>query len=163
MGCTRWIPKLSREELERRRLAAGGDLLSGMSQADVAKKYGVNPSSVSRWQKIIQEEGIEGLKARKAHGAKPKLSPEQQRELVEILVEGAKSQGYPNDLWTRKRVAKVIEKKYSVEYNFNYVADLLHRLGFSPQKPQRAASERNEEARKGWINNEWADIKKTPK
>jgi len=160
MGCTRWIPKLSREEMERRRLEAGEDLLAGMSQADVARKYGVNPSSVSKWKKILNEEGLEGLKARKAPGGKAKLSPEQQVELVEILIEGAKSQGYPNDLWTRKRVAKVIEKRYNVVYNFNYVADLLHRLGFSPQKPKRAASERNEEARKGWINEEWEEIKK---
>ena len=42
------------EELERRRLAAAKDLQAGIKQADVVRKYDVNPSSVSRWNKTIK-------------------------------------------------------------------------------------------------------------
>ena len=42
---SKWKPKLSRKELERRRLAAGVDLKAGMKGSDVARKYGVNPSA----------------------------------------------------------------------------------------------------------------------
>ena len=50
---SKWKPKLSREELERRRLTAGEDLLAGMKASDVARKYGVNPSSVTRWKRRL--------------------------------------------------------------------------------------------------------------
>ena len=54
---SKWKPKLSREELERRRLTAGEDLLAGMKASDVARKYGVNPSVpvLLEFYKRIQE------------------------------------------------------------------------------------------------------------
>ena len=160
MGCTRWIPKLSRQELERRRRAATEDLRAGKSQAFVARKYGVNESSVSRWKQTLEKEGEDGLKAKKAPGKQSKLSPEQKEQLRVILLQGSRVYGYPNELWTRKRVAKVIEDQFGVKYNFNYVAELLHKLGYSPQKPERAASERDESVRMVWINKEWEEAKK---
>lgn len=163
MGSTRWIPKLSKQEKERRRMCAGKDLLDGLSQMEVARKYGVNPSSVCRWKKKIQKEGIEGLKARKALGAPPKLSPDEQSQLKELIVQGAIACGYITDFWTLKRVAKLIEDKFGVKYNPNYVGELLHKLGLSPQKPNRVASERDETARTEWINGEWEESKKTQK
>jgi uncharacterized protein YjcR len=43
--------KLTRKQMEQRRLMAVEDLSIGMKQADVARKYGVNRSNVSRWTK----------------------------------------------------------------------------------------------------------------
>ena len=81
-----WVPKLSRQELERRRLVAGEDLKSGMSQADIARKYNVHPSSACRWNKELQENGIKGLNRKKAPGASSKLSKDQQEALRKILL-----------------------------------------------------------------------------
>jgi transposase len=103
---SKWKPKLSREELERRRLAAGEDLKSGMKESDVARKYDVNPSSVTRWKQMIEEEGMDGLKRRKAPGAKSKLSEDQQETLKRIILQGAAAYGYKTDLWTLRRVAE---------------------------------------------------------
>ena len=144
MGSTRWIPKLSKQEKERRRMIAGKDLITGLNQSEVARKYGVNPSSVSRWKKIIEKEGLEGLKARKAPGASSKLNPKEQSQLKEMIVQGAIVHGYITDFWTLKRIAKLIEDEFGVKYNSNYVGEVLHKLGFSPQKPKRVASERDE-------------------
>ena len=60
--------KLTREQMEERRLLAGADLLAGMKHADVARKYGVSQPVVSKWDKIIRAEGIEGLRMHKAPG-----------------------------------------------------------------------------------------------
>jgi transposase len=156
----RWVPRLTREEMERRRLAAVNDLKAGMRQADIARKYGVNPSSVCRWKKRLEERGIEGLKARKAPGASPKLSTEQQRVLREILLQGAAAYGYDIDLWTLKRVAEVIRKEFGVSYHFRSLGGVLHRMGFSPQKPKRRAAERDQAAVQTWLEEHWEKDRK---
>jgi len=156
----RWIPKLSRQELERRRFAAGEDLKRGMKQADVARKYDVNPSSVSRWNKELQQHGVDGLCRKKAPGASPKLAKEQQKTLKKIILQGAAAYGYKTDLWTLKRVAEVIKKEFGVSYHFRSLSDVLHRMDLSPQKPARRAAERNQAAVQTWLEEQWEKDRK---
>ena len=156
----KWRPKLTRQEQERRRLAAADDLLAGMSQRAVSKKYDVNPSSVCRWNRMLKTNGKEGLHRRKAPGNPCKLSHEQQADLREILLHGAAAYGYPTDLWTLRRVAEVIHEEFDVTYNFYSVSDLLHRMGFSPQKPKRRAAERDDHAVTTWLADHWAQTQK---
>ncbi len=157
---SKWKPKLSREELERRRLAAGEDLKSGMKESDVARKYDVNPSSVTRWKQMLEEEGMDGLKRRKAPGAKSKLSEDQQEILKRIILQGAAAYGYKTNLWTLRRVAKVIKKEFGVSYHFRSLSDVLHRMGLSPQKPARRAAERDETAVQTWVEEQWVEDRK---
>ena len=89
--------KLTRNQMEQRRLMAADDLSIGMKHADVARKYGVNRSNVSRWAKILKKEGEGGLQMRKAKGAEPKLNLKQRESLVKILVAGAKNHGFKTD------------------------------------------------------------------
>ena len=46
---------LTRDEMERRRLAAARELLAGESQASVARKFGVSRTTASRWQRALAE------------------------------------------------------------------------------------------------------------
>ena len=156
----KWKPKLSREELERRRLAAGEDLLAGMKASDVARKYGVNPSSVTRWKQMLEKDGMEGLKQRKAPGKESKLSEEQQEVLRGIILQGAAAYGYKTDLWTLRRVSEVIKKEFDVSYHFRSLSDVLHRMGLSPQKPTRMAAERNQAAVQTWLEEQWEKDRK---
>ena len=154
-GKERWIPKLSREELERRRLAAGEDLKAGMSQADVARKYDVHPSAACRWNKELQEYGIKGLNRKKAPGASSKLTNDQQEALRKILLQGATAYGYKTDLWTLRRVAVIVKKEFGVTYHFRSLSEVLHRMGFSCQKPTRQAAERRKTDRQNWLKKQW--------
>jgi transposase len=156
----KWKPKITRDEQERRRLAAAEDLLAGMNQRKVAKKYDVNPSSICRWNQMLREHGTEGLHRRKAPGNPCKLSHEQQDELRDILLTGAAAYGYPTDLWTLRRVAEVINEEFDIIYNFHSLGDVLHRMGFSPQKPKRRATERNEKAITTWLADHWSKAQK---
>ena len=150
-----WKPKLTRKELERRRLAAAEDLLAGMNQWDVSCKYNVNPSSVCRWNQMLKEKGMDGLHQRKAPGQSSKLSKEQQSALRKILFKGAVAYGYKTDLWTLKRIAEVIQEEFDVTYHFLSLSDVLHRMNFSPQKPKKKAAERDETMVRTWLANEW--------
>jgi transposase len=153
-------PSGSPKELEARRRIAGSLLKQGRSLSSIAEMLGCHPSSVMRWRDALEEFGEAGLKARPASGRPPKLKRRQQQRLVRILLRGAMVRGYRTELWTTQRIAEVIEAEVAVRYHRDHVGRLLHRLNWTPQKPDRRALERNEEAIDRWKRKEWPRIKK---
>lgn len=152
-------PSGSGKELERRRFRAIAMLREGLSAADVASRVGAHVVSVYRWA-AMRRRGVKAMRSRPTPGRPPKLTAEQKRELERILLEGAKAQGFPTDLWTCPRIAEVIRREFAVDYHVDHVVRLLHGLGWSPQKPQRRAVERDEKAIRSWIKRDWPRIKK---
>jgi transposase len=155
-------PQGSPEELERRRRRAVQLLREGLPPVEVARMVGVDRRSVRRWNATHRARGLSGLKAKPAPGRPTRLNGEARAKLEETLLAGARAVGFPTDLWTCPRVAEVIHDHFGVRYHPDHVCRLLHRLGWSPQKPQRRAVERDEERIQTWIKHEWARIKKKP-
>lgn len=155
---------LTREQLEQRRLAAAEDLLDGMSQPKVAEKYDVSETSVYRWATTLEEEGLEGLKSTNENGNQgpaPQLGPEEREQLVNLLTEGAQAHGWDTDLWTRKRVATLIQREFDVTYHPRHCSRILHEIGFRPVKPKREANEKDESEKQRWLAEEAEELKKT--
>ena len=155
--------KLTRNQMEQRRMLASEDLANGMSQADVARKYGVYPSSVSRWVKRLQNEGKEGLKEKKAKGQSSKLNSDQKQQLTGLLILGAQACGFETDLWTAKRVGLLIEREFDVVYHFRHIPKLLRSLGFRLVKPDRKAAEKDDAKKEEWLRTTWVYLKKNYK
>jgi len=92
-----------------------------------------------------------------------RLTPAQTVLLTNLLVAGAQKAGYATDLWTLRRVADLIAKRFGVHYGLTGARRLLlQRLEWTWQKPERRAIERNEEAIARWKRANWPDIKKRP-
>jgi transposase len=155
-------PKGSAAELEVRRRIAGGMLQQGKGVREVARLVKAAPSSVSRWKKELEKGGEEALAAKKHKGRTPRLNPKQKQELEQILLQGAEAAGYATDLWTLARVAEVIEREFGVKYHPGHVWYILRNMGWSCQKPERRARERDEQAIAQWRKEEWPRIKKEP-
>jgi len=153
-------PEGSPQELERRRRRAMALLEEGYSQAEVARRVGCHPSSVLRWRRAKERAGPDGLKSKPVPGRPPKLSGQQKQRLLEYLLEGAMEHGYRTDLWTTKRMANLIERKFGVTYHRDHVGRLLHSLGWSNQKPKRRALQRDEALIEQWKREQWPRIKK---
>jgi putative transposase len=51
---------------------------------------------------------------------------------------------------------------FGIRYHVDHIGRLLHSLGWSPQRPQRRAVERNEREIQRWVKEEWPRIKKKP-
>lgn len=153
-------PKGPAEKLEARRRLAVALVDKGMSRAEVARLLGCDPSSVSRWCSARERGGDDALKAKPASGRPPKLSAGQKQKLLQCLVEGAMAHGYRTDLWTTKRVAQLVESQFGVRYHRDHVGRLLHQLGWSHQKPERRALQRDEQAIEQWKRSEWPRIKR---
>jgi transposase len=77
-----------------------------------------------------------------------------------VLERGAYAYGYAEDYWTLDRVAHLISDLFQIRYRSSSVWYLLHRLGWSCQKPQRRALHRNEQAIAHWKHYRWPQIKR---
>ena len=153
-------PKGSPRELERRRQRAIGLLETGHTPVHVAQMLGVDRRSVRRWKAAHRKRGAKGIEARPTPGRPPKLDSRQRARLERLLLKGARKAGYESDLWTCPRIAGVIFEQFGVVYHRDHIGRLLRTLGWSPQRPQRRAAERNEERIQGWIREDWPRIKK---
>ena len=153
-------PKGSPAELEVRRRIAGQLLLEGKSISEVARIVKASKSSVKQWKDALDRDGMDGLKAKPHPGAKPRLNSAKKKQLVRILLRGPQDAGYSTDLWTCPRVAQVIERKLGVKYHPAHVWKLLHGLGWTCQKPEHRARERDEAAIEAFRRKAWPRIKK---
>ena len=162
MGGCCMRPQGSPQELERRRWRAIELLKQGQAPVEVARHLQVDRRSVRRWKSAHAREGMAGLRSRPTPGRPPKLAAPEKKQLEEILLKGAKAAGFPSELWTCPRVARLIARQFGVRYHVDHIGRLLHGLGWSPQKPQRRAVERDEVAIQKWIKRDWPRIKKKP-
>jgi transposase len=151
------------ELLEDRRRRALQFLDEGQSLHEVARLLDCAASSVMRWRDAREAGGNDALRVRFSPGRPRKLDRRQRQRLVRRLLKGALAHGYATDLWTTSRVARLIWKEFRVRYHRDHVGRLLHGLGWSVQKPERRALERDEERIERWKKEAWPGIKKKPR
>jgi transposase len=153
-------PPGTAQQLERRRRQAIRLLKAGKTLSAVARTVSASVSSVFRWYESYRNKGLKGLRPQPTPGRPPKLSPSQTKRLVTLLLKGPLAAGYRTDLWTLKRVAQMIRKQFGVAYHPCHVWKLLTRVGWSCQKPERRALQRDDAMIAHWKRSRWPHIKK---
>jgi transposase len=156
-------PKGSADLIRDRRQRALALLDEGLSLNEVARQIGCNASSVMRWRDARRRRGSKGLEVGFSPGRPPRLDRKQRTSLLRVLLKGSLAEGYRTDLWTTARIAEVIRRRFGVKYHRDHVGRLMHQLGWSAQKPERRAVERDEEAIQQWKKKDWPRVKKTPR
>jgi transposase len=157
------MAKRDMKAIEARRLEGARLLKRKVPQAEVARRLGVTRQSVSHWARQLAEaNGALGkLKARPL-GRPKRLDGAQCDMLRRMLLQGALAAGFPTELWTIKRVRALIRREFGVTYSNTGGWELLRDLGFTPQKPERRAIQRDEAAITQWKRKTWPALKKTP-
>ena len=120
---------LTRDEMESRRLLAAQDLQRGLSQSQVARRYGVSRTTASRWHRALSGKGLEALRKRRAPGRPSRLNAEQLSGVAEIYRSGSRAAGFDTDRWTTARFAQAIFARFGVQYDPDHVGRIMHRLG----------------------------------
>jgi len=154
--------KRDHKEMEKRRLRAAKLFGKGCSSAEVAKRLEVARQVSHRWKQTWEAGGCAALGSKGAAGRKPKIDEQARQQITEALLAGPGSQGHKTQLWTLPRVQALIHKLTGVSYHEGHVWRVLGSLGFSCQRPERRAIERDEEAVKTWKRKKWPALKKTP-
>src|SRR6516165_6947462 len=157
MGGSDDIPAQGREW---RRLRALHLKQQGWYQRDIAEALGVREETVCRWLARARDAGPEPLRDRAGPGRPPKLSEAQKRLIPEFLWHGPEAYGFRGQVWTRARIARVIEEEFGVRYHKDHVGRLLKELGWTPQMPVRRALQRDEQAIQRWRTEVWPDLRK---
>lgn len=132
-----------------------------LSNADIARRLGVDRTTVAGWLARHEREGEASFEVRPT-GSPSALTEAHRTVVSEHLLEGALANGYPTDGWTLDRVADLIQKLTGISYSPGHVWYVLRDLGFTCQKPEKQAKQRNEAKIKGWVQEQWPQIKRGP-
>jgi transposase len=149
--------------LEARRLAALPRLQRGDSLSSIARQLGVSRQAVFVWAQQWRRRGEAGLHRRPRPGRPTKLARARLAQLPRLLAQGAEAYGFASPIWTTQRVADLIWRRFRVRYDRDHICRLLHRFGWSWQKPARRARERDEACIQHWVKHRWPRLKKKPK
>ena len=148
------------DEAARKRVTAGRLMLAGQTPAQAAKAVGVARQTAYTWKARLEEGGLEALRSM-ATGRPAQLDKGQRDALATALLQGAMAHGFGTQLWTLKRVRALIERLYGVQFSEVHVWRLLGSMGFSSQKPDRRAIERDDLAVLEWKRKTWPALKKS--
>ena len=149
-------------EAGKKRIRAGRLLLAGKGCVEVAERVGVARQTVYTWKRLLDEGGLDVLRAVPERGRPSRLDETQLSRLRTALLQSPTEQGFSTELWTLRRVGAVIERLHGVRFSQTQVWRILGALGFSPQKPDKRAIERDEDAVRHWKRYRWPALKKKP-
>ena len=145
---------------EERRLRALALYNKGWQQKLIAEALGVTQGAVSQRIKktkdLPPERQREALRLKKSPGRPPIIAPEERPKLVALIERGAEAFGFIGDVWTAQRVRALARRELGILVGLSTIKTFLHEEGFSVQKPEVAATQKNERAvagfRGGWVN-----------
>ncbi len=153
-------PRRDFAAMEERRMAAADLFAKGVAQGEIARQLGVAHQTVSDWHDKWKVGGKKALRGAGRAGRPPKVTPGDLAKVERALRKGPRANGYGTDLWTLARVSEVIEEVTGVKYHPGHVWRVLRQMGWSRQRPARAASERDDAAIERWVNERWPRVKK---
>ena len=134
----------------------------GRTSGELAAVLKAPRSKISEWLSRYQAQGVEGLLEGRRSGRPPELNPKQRKQLEDILESGPVAYGLDNGVWTSPMIAWVIEEEFGVNYHPGHVRKVLHRLGFSVQRPRRVLARANAAEQDRWHRRVYPQIKKKP-
>ena len=154
------ISSLSREGREKARIAAGKLFRKGISQAEVARRFGATRTAALYWYRAWKKKGIGGLKSKGRSGFASKLSKSKRSVFKKAILKGPLFHGFPTNLWTLPRLRAVMKSTTGVAFSTVWTWHIVRELGFTPQKPQVKAAKRDEQAIAAWKAKRLPGLKK---
>jgi transposase len=146
-------------ELERRRRLALSKLNEGYTVSEVADFLGVSERAVYLWKAAYEAGGDAGLDAQPPPPRPGKLTARREKTVLGWFRKSPKSFGFATELWTGRRVAEVIRRKWNIDFNWRYLLSWLKDRDITPQKPQRRAREADRDAIEKWRSQDWPRLK----
>jgi transposase len=123
------------------------------------ESMGLFRTTIYLWLRAYEKGGEKSIKSSKSVGPKKLLSPNQERELRNLIYKkDPRELGYQEALWSRRIIAEVIETRFKVGVTLAGITKILRRLKIIPQKPLRRVYERNPRLIKEWKSKTLAKI-----
>jgi len=131
----------------------------GRRHPDIAADTGTSPRSVQRWLNAYLDRGLDGLRPRKAPGAKPRLTPDLAPVLRQWVIDGPAEHGLDRANWTYPELADHLLKTRGVRVRKSALQTFGARHGSRPYRPTYRFL-RGDPAKQATAREEIADLKK---
>ena len=117
---------------------------NGLSPAKVAEDFSVHRSTVHRWIKRAEKEGLFSLKCKPGRGIKSFLTAEQLSELKTALSEPIPTDDGYSRGWQTKDAIQLVREKFGISYSESRMRQIIKDLGFSKITCRPRSKRRNE-------------------
>jgi transposase len=117
-----------------RRMLAIANALDGMSREDAARSAGMDRQTLRDWVLRYNAHGVAGLCDRWNGGRPPTFTPQEQAEIVEIVLAGPDIETSGLSAYTLEDLAKICEERFGKRMHPWSLGRLLAKLGLSRQK-----------------------------
>jgi transposase len=107
----------------------------GRKHPDIAADTGTSHRSVTRWLNTYLEKGLDGLRPRKAKGAKPKLTADLAPVIRQWVIDGPAEQGLDRANWTYPELADHLLKTKGIRVGKSAMQAFGARHGIRPYRP----------------------------
>jgi transposase len=156
---------LDHQALEHMRILAVRRVVEdGEAPSEVMKTLGLCRTSIYRWLRKYDDQGMEALVERIAQGPEPKLNEKQRQQVKRwILGKDPRQYGFDFGLWSRRIVRALIGEKMGIDLGLTAVGRLLASLDITPQKPLRRAYERDPQAVEQWRQETYPKLRRRAK
>jgi transposase len=158
----RSLPPEAQEDLRRKVIRC---ILSGKKQVEAAELFGITRQAIGKWLRAYRQGGAKAIKAKRQ--GRPRggsLLPWQAAQIAKSVIDHCPDQlKLPFYLWTREAVAQLIERRFDLRLSVWTVGRYLARWNFTPQKPIRQAFEKDPEAVRRWLEEEYPAIREEAK
>jgi transposase len=134
----------------------------GHSSGEVALLLDSPRSRVSQWLQNFQTYGEEGLLEGHRSGRPCGLDEKQKVILSAIIESGPVAHGLDVGIWTSPMLVRIIQEEFGLSYHPGHIRKMLHRLGFSVQRPRRVLARADATAQNHWRRYTYPRIKKKP-
>jgi transposase len=143
-----------------RRAKAVLGYIAGKSVIELSDELDVTRGSINRWLQWFQAQGTEGLRTKKPPGGSPLLTDAHYEQLISLIEGGPVAAGFSTGLWTGPMIGELIRLRFGVKYHNHYIPCLLHKLGFSVQRPRRRLARADMQRQAVWLKKTLPAIKK---
>lgn len=122
------------------------DAAVGRTKASIAHDLGCSVATVDFIRARYRSEGVDGLHARKRVGRPSRATPEYRAALRTTVVTPPGSLGYGFSVWSVGRLNAHLKKTTGISFSEDQLTRLLHREGFSFQRPKHTMKGKRNEA-----------------
>lgn len=128
---------------------------------EIAYLTDYSESWIRQLHKVYKEDTRLLTELSKPGGSKCRLSAEDLKKLRAVLDKGSQSYGLEGSFWDRKRVKYVIEQEFKVTYNVEHISEILSKINYTLQKPEKKDFRQKAEAAQKWVEETLPEIKKS--
>jgi len=107
----------------------------GRPHQAIAEDLGISPRTVQRWLNAYLERGLDGLRTRRAPGAKPKLTADLAPVLQQWVIGGPARQGLDRANWTYAELADHLYKARGIRVQKSAMQVFCHKHDIRPYRP----------------------------